>query len=240
MVKTPRTIIINHLYSVYIQTPDEASLEALFSDVLKYVTKILFDISHKKGWRFSTPDVAQDATLKVFLNLGKFDAGKSKFSTWVYTIARNTLTDELRKVGRTQEVSLNTDVAVDAPYSGRSAGKLETDELDGGAEGAALISQEYIEMSERDNVSRLALKEAKESMSSLERIILDLLYEGYTPIEIGEHFGRNAKWASNQITRLRKRLKVAMDKKKDSGQANHPISIVEGLKEPSFQRLRAA
>ena len=41
-------------------------------------------------------DAAQDAIIKVFLNLGKFRFGSS-FSTWVYRIVVNTCIDLLRK-----------------------------------------------------------------------------------------------------------------------------------------------
>ena len=45
----------------------------------------------------NTPDVLQDIFIKVWKNLNKFDIAKSHFKTWIFTIARNTTTDYLRK-----------------------------------------------------------------------------------------------------------------------------------------------
>ncbi len=45
----------------------------------------------------SAPDVTQDVFIKVWRNLKKFDISKAHFKTWIFTIARNTTTDYLRK-----------------------------------------------------------------------------------------------------------------------------------------------
>ncbi len=42
-------------------------------------------------------DITQDVFLKVWKNIKKFDNKKASFKTWVFTIARNTITDYLRK-----------------------------------------------------------------------------------------------------------------------------------------------
>ncbi len=43
------------------------------------------------------PDIVQDVFIKVWKNLKKFDVNKANFKTWLLTIARNTITDSLRK-----------------------------------------------------------------------------------------------------------------------------------------------
>jgi len=42
-------------------------------------------------------DTTQDVFLKVWRNIKKFDGKKASFKTWIFTIARNTITDYLRK-----------------------------------------------------------------------------------------------------------------------------------------------
>lgn len=42
-------------------------------------------------------DTTQDVFLKVWRNIKKFDGKKASFKTWIFTIARNTVTDYLRK-----------------------------------------------------------------------------------------------------------------------------------------------
>ena len=42
-------------------------------------------------------DITQEIFIKVWKNLKKFDTNKAQFKTWLFTIARNTITDYLRK-----------------------------------------------------------------------------------------------------------------------------------------------
>ena len=41
-------------------------------------------------------EICQDVFLKVYLNIAKFE-GRSSLKTWIYTIARNTYFDYVRK-----------------------------------------------------------------------------------------------------------------------------------------------
>ncbi len=56
-------------------------------------------------------DALQDAYLKAFRHLGRFD-GRSRFSTWLYTITYRTCLDHLRARGRRREIDLEL-LAVD-------------------------------------------------------------------------------------------------------------------------------
>ncbi len=44
-----------------------------------------------------TEDIVSDVFLKVVSHLSRFDPAKASFGTWIFTIARNTLTDFYRK-----------------------------------------------------------------------------------------------------------------------------------------------
>ena len=45
----------------------------------------------------SAKDITQDVFIKVWKNIEKFYIEKAHFKTWIFTIARNTITDYLRK-----------------------------------------------------------------------------------------------------------------------------------------------
>lgn len=49
-------------------------------------------------------DVTQDAFVRAYRFLGRY-RGDSKFSTWLYTIARNCALDELRRAGRRKRLA---------------------------------------------------------------------------------------------------------------------------------------
>ena len=68
------------------------------------------------------PEAAQDATQEIFLRVVKYAASwqpKAKFTTWMYTIARNFCIDESRKAQHRKSESLN------APRFGQEKGRGE-------------------------------------------------------------------------------------------------------------------
>lgn len=54
-------------------------------------------------------DLTQEIFVKVWKNIKKFKKEKSQFKTWLFVIARNTVTDYLRKKKTIPFSSLNTD-----------------------------------------------------------------------------------------------------------------------------------
>lgn len=49
-------------------------------------------------------DICSDVFLKIFSNLDSFDESKASLSTWIFTVARNTLTDYYRTRRVTEEI----------------------------------------------------------------------------------------------------------------------------------------
>ena len=58
-------------------------------------------------------DVAQDVWSNAFRGWNRFDGANAK--AWLFKIARNSLTDSVRRTGRNQSTSLESDVAVADP-----------------------------------------------------------------------------------------------------------------------------
>jgi RNA polymerase sigma factor (sigma-70 family) len=99
-------------------------LESLSDDTLVLRAKLGDDLAFTELWgrhkrqtwtcirriagnRQDTEDAFQDACLKSFVHMNKFD-GRSKFSTWLTRIAINSALMILRKRRRSQEVFLET------------------------------------------------------------------------------------------------------------------------------------
>ncbi len=57
----------------------------------------------------NAPDVTQDVFIKVWRNIKKFKVKRAQFKTWLFTIARNTTTDFLRKKKSTVFSDLDTE-----------------------------------------------------------------------------------------------------------------------------------
>ena len=71
-------------------------------------------------YRVNDLQVAEDLTSGVFekalTSFSKFSSDKASFSTWIFTIARNTVIDHYRVRGRRQMVSLD-EAAIEVPSS---------------------------------------------------------------------------------------------------------------------------
>lgn len=82
---------------------DKKALEKLFQDnysvVYGYMLKLILDENTAK-------DFTQEAMLKAILNIKKFK-GKSKFSTWLITIATNAYKDNIKKI-KGREVNIES------------------------------------------------------------------------------------------------------------------------------------
>lgn len=72
---------------------NQASLKMLID---KYTSSIYNFTSRFVGGE-QAKDTTQEIFIKVWKNLKNFDIEKSQFKTWLFTIARNTVTDYLRK-----------------------------------------------------------------------------------------------------------------------------------------------
>lgn len=78
------------------------------------------------GHRQRAEDVLQETWLKVVRNSSQWQP-KAKFTTWVYTIARNLCVDSARKESFRKADSLDAPASLDEP-DGRSKGDLVPDE----------------------------------------------------------------------------------------------------------------
>lgn len=85
--ETDEEIISSYLYG------DEAA----FKKLVDRYTAPLYNFVARLGSRADAPDVLQEVFLKAWKNISSFDGGKASFKTWIFTIAKNTATDFLRK-----------------------------------------------------------------------------------------------------------------------------------------------
>ncbi len=78
----------------------------------EFLPKVLAFISY----RVADTHIAEDLTSAVFekaiIKFNTYDAKKGKFATWLFSIARNTLTDHFRASSRCQTVPLDGIVSV--------------------------------------------------------------------------------------------------------------------------------
>ncbi len=71
--------------------------EAFQGIVERYQGPVLRLLRHLIGHEQRSEDIAQDVFMTVFTQLKSFDSTRSRFSTWLFTIARNNAINAVRK-----------------------------------------------------------------------------------------------------------------------------------------------
>lgn len=69
-----------------------------------YHIGLIIHCEHLVGDRDDAEDIAQEAFVKAYMQLGKFNPNKARFSTWLYRIATNVAIDFLRSRKRHVDV----------------------------------------------------------------------------------------------------------------------------------------
>ena len=80
----------------------------------QYLPGVFRYVSYRLGDRAAAEDVTADIFNKALNNFHKYDSAKAEFSTWIFTIARNTLIDYYRKRSREQKLSEDAEETVPA------------------------------------------------------------------------------------------------------------------------------
>jgi RNA polymerase sigma factor (sigma-70 family) len=89
------------------------SIAELFGRLYEqYLPKIFHYVSYRVGDRTAAEDLTSDIFNKALTSFTKYDSGKASFSTWIFSIARNTIIDYYR--GRSREQKLKREVESNA------------------------------------------------------------------------------------------------------------------------------
>jgi len=93
LIKRPRVKLYNTFFCNEIRGVYNVNMESLVNQYLKSVYNFILRIVSDKN---EAEDITQEVFIKVWKNLKKFDPEKN-FKAWLFTIARNTTIDFLRK-----------------------------------------------------------------------------------------------------------------------------------------------
>ena len=82
----------------------------------QYLPRIFQYVSYRVGDRTTAEDLTSDIFNKALTNFTRYDSRKASFSTWIFSIARNTLIDYYRGRSREQKLQEEADLGV-LPFS---------------------------------------------------------------------------------------------------------------------------
>jgi RNA polymerase sigma-70 factor (ECF subfamily) len=150
--------------------------------VERYHVGLIIHCEHIIKDRDAAEDVAQEAFVKAYLDLKRYDSGKSRFSTWLYKIATNLALDYMRKHKR----------------------QMTVDDVEALAEATMPT---YLEDEARDEI-----RKAVESLVPPEyrRVIEAYYWEGKTYQQIAEAEGVPLNTARTWLRRAKLQLKEAV------------------------------
>jgi RNA polymerase sigma factor (sigma-70 family) len=209
---------LNNLYAIWTQTKSEEALDELLTDVELYARRVLLGkggkLSLQLSWSptmFHPTETSVQTQLNVWRNLDSF-VPRCRFSTWVHQIALNTAKDLCRSVCRRNETGYLSWKGYDGDYAGSSgsrgtsgAGPYSFESGDGGGAGYHPLPHVYEDSETDERTIRLDKLATKLRLN--DRTILKMYRAEQTPAEIGVRFKKDAKWASNQLNRIKSTLR---------------------------------
>lgn len=114
-----KTLTDEEAIAEYLKTQNNYYFEILYN---RYSSKIFGKCLTLLKDEYKAQDATQDIMMKILLNLSKF-SGKSKFSTWVYSITYNFCIDYIRKGKKDKSVLLD-DISVLADVEDEVSDKI--------------------------------------------------------------------------------------------------------------------
>ncbi len=178
----------HELVTTYLQG-DESALPALVARHLKPVLNFVYRLV---GNRADAEDITQETFFKAWKSLKKYNKDKS-FKTWIFTIARNTAIDALRKRKEVVFSQFDTD-----------GGNVLIDTL---PDPEPLPDELFARIGDAENIDRVL----KELSSAAREVIVLRYHEDLTFDEIGRILGKPLHTVKSQHRRALLALKKLLD-----------------------------
>ncbi len=178
-----------NLATAYIKG-DQNAFEILVQRHLNGVYNFIYKYVHTAS---EAEDVSQDAFVKAWKNMKKFDQ-KYKFKTWLYTIAKNTALDSLRRKGSVPFAALES--------------SSEQNYVESLVDYKPLPDEAMLKLEDAEMLHHAAAK-----LSSKYKLVLNLYYgSGLNFREISEKLGESLNTIKTRHRRALKYLKLLLDK----------------------------
>lgn len=174
-----------------VKTGDLAAFEAL---VEKYKTPVVNLLARTLGDPAEAEDVAQNVFVQVFKSAGRYEA-TARFSTWLFTIARNLALNEIRRRSRHPAISLDESASEAAGLPGR-----QYEDKKNAAPSMGLLQEEL----------RRKVEEALADLPENQRTALLLFREDVSYEEIAQVLRCSLSATKSLIHRARETLKARL------------------------------
>jgi RNA polymerase sigma-70 factor (ECF subfamily) len=162
-----------------------------------YQRRLVAVLYHLVGNEAEAEDLAQEAFLRVYRNRKKYRA-RSKFSTWLFTIANNLALNALRSRQRKPVVPLN--VRDSGPLGPRPAEQLAQDR-----------ESQPVQHMQKQELAAL-VRQALEGLNERQKMAVVLnKFEDMNYAEIAEVMNLTTKAVKSLLSRARMNLRIALE-----------------------------
>ena len=174
----------------------------------KYKKSVKNFLKGKYSLYYDLDDDVSEIMIKVFMNLNTFDSTKSKFRSWVFSIAKNYMIDKWRNRSCTATLS-----AGNATYTSSVDCQGITVNNSGFITASNVNNMAFVSNgtcsscnSEFENCS--SINYISTQLSPTDFTLLDMKYvQGYDYNEIGKEFNLTSSTISNRVNYIKTKLK---------------------------------
>ena len=173
----------------------------------KYKKSVKNFLKNKYSSYIDLDDDVSEILIKVFMNLQNFDSSKSKFRTWVFSIAKNHMVDKWRGntitlTGNSSVITVSTDgtTGLDISSSGGYLTNTASIDMNASTFTTCCAGLEFENCSSINYIS--------DQISPQDFTMLDMKYvQGYSYNEIGSEFNVTSSTISNKVNYIKTKLK---------------------------------
>ena len=169
----------------------------------KYTKSVKNYLKNKYSAYYDLDDDVSEIMIKVFTKLETYDKTKSKFRSWVYTIANNHVIDKWRGscVVTLNAESLNFSTSADTNSISSSNGYLTSNNTE-------LKQQQTFTSCNTDFENCSTINFVSDQLTPQDYTLLDMKYmQGYNYCEIGSEFNVTSSTISNRVNYIKTKLK---------------------------------
>lgn len=169
--------------------------------------KILTDfLNQKYPYNSECEDDVSEILIKTFLSISDYDPEKSKFKTWIFTIAKNHMIDKSRCSHYINGTITLTDIDDSITIDNSSYAVSNNTTLFDGNVQATFTSSNSADLINFENAT--SINYVSDQLESCDFSFLNMHYVyGYTYCEIGTEFNVSSNTVSNRVNYIKDKLK---------------------------------
>lgn len=174
----------------------------------KYKKNVKNFLKNKYSAHYDLDDDVSEIMIKVFMNLEKYDSTKSKFRSWVFSIAKNYMVDKWRNSNNTitSTTGITCSASTDVNYESSGSYFITSSNTGAITTNTTFTTSNCSADFDFENCS--SINYISRQLSPQDYTLLEMKYiQGYNYNEIGNEFNLTSSTVSNRVNYIKTKLK---------------------------------